>query len=394
MKTRSLLLSLLLLAPGAASAAEEAIDAARAAATVLLTEEGARNLNIQTIEATEDVFEETAFALGRIEEIPSRHAVLSSRIAGRVIEIKAIEGDVVEAGQVLVRVESRQPGNPPPIIELKAPMGGLVAQSHVRLGEPVEPDKELLDIADLRELWAVARVPEHHAPSLAPGSVAHIRVPALGERRIKGELLRFGTAADTASGTIDAVFLVPNPDLRLRQGMRAEFDLVSDRRENVLSVPREAVQGGPADRHVFVKDFELPNAYVRTPVRTGRTCGGKVEILSGIFPGDLVVTTGSYPLGFVGGGGSMSIKEQLDKAHGHDHNEDGTVKGGGGEGGAKPAPAAQDEHAEHDEHATTAAGSPKERTYMWTSIVLAVLLLASLFGRRGQAKPEPQAVED
>ena len=368
-------------ATAAVSAAEAPIDPARASNTVILGESGVKNLGIRTEEAAEDVFEETGFALGRIEEIPARHAVLSSRIAGRVISIKAVEGDLVEAGQVIVSVESRQPGDPPPVIDLKAPISGLLVKSHVRIGEPVEPDKELLDISDLHEVWAIARVPEHHAGALSAGSRARIRVPALGDRVLTGEMSRFGTAADSASGTIDAVFRVANPEQRLRPGMRAEFDLVLARDENVLSVPRESVQGGPADRHVFVKDFDLENAFVRTPVRTGRISGGRMEILAGVFPGDLVVTTGAYPLDFVGGG-TVSIKELLDKAHGHEHNEDGTIKGGGSEtGGASPR---HTEAAGDHGHPEAAPPSAAERWYKWTCVALGVLLLVSLFGRRGR----------
>ena len=150
------------------------------------------------------------FALGRIAEIPERHAVVSSRISGRVLGLEAHEGDTVEAGQTVVRVESRQPGNPPPVIDLKAPIGGLVVQSHVRLGEPVEPEKELLDISDLSEVLAIARVPEHHAARLAPGSLAHITVSALGDQVIDGEMLRFGTSADreTAPSTRSSVWRI------------------------------------------------------------------------------------------------------------------------------------------------------------------------------------------
>jgi cobalt-zinc-cadmium efflux system membrane fusion protein len=285
------------------------------------------------------------------------------------------EGDVVEAGQALARIESRQPGNPPPVITLEAPIAGLVVTSHIRMGEPVEPEKELLDISNLNEVWAVARVPEHHAGLLAPGSAARIMVPALGKQVLAGEMLRLGTAADSASGTIDAVFRVANPGMRLRPGMRAEFEIVLSKRDDVLSVPREALQGGPANRHVFIKDFDIPNAFVRTPVRVGQTSGGMVEILSGLFPGDLVVTTGSYPLGFAGGG-NVSLKAALDAAHGHEHNEDGTVKGGGGEGGG---------HAE--EHGDEHGAEGGDLSWKIFSGVLFLLLVASLAFRKTQVQP-------
>ncbi|MEM9015611.1 MAG: hypothetical protein AAGC68_01260, partial [Verrucomicrobiota bacterium] len=45
---------------------------------------------------------------------------------------------------------------------------------------------------------------------------------------------------------------------------------------------------------------------------------------TGLFPGDEVVTQGSYALAFAGSGSGMSLKEALDAAHGHEHNDDGS----------------------------------------------------------------------
>jgi len=347
---------------------------------ILLDEAGVKNLGIETVEAAETTFEETAFALGRIEEIPSNHAVLSSRISGRILEMMAFEGDVVTAGQPLVRVESRQPGNPPPSVVLNAPIGGLVSAAHVRLGEPVEPEKELLDVSDLTEVLAVARVPEHLAGKLKPGETrAHIRLAALGGEALDGTLLRFGTSADRESGTIDAIFRVPNPGLRMRPGMRAEFSVVLSKRENVMSVPREALQGDPASRVVYVKDFDLPNAFRKSPVRIGRMNDRFVEILGGLFPGDEVVTTGSYALGFAAGSGP-SLKEALDAAHGHEHNADGSEMSA-----AQKAAKAAGKGEDHDH----AAPSPLlTRFFMASTAILFVLLVAVSMAKPRPARPE------
>lgn len=291
---------------------------------ISITPEGIKNLGIQyqTVESTD--FERTIFAIGTIREIPRNHSVLSSRIAGRITEVHAFEGDYVQQGDVLVKVESRQPGSPPPVIELKAPRNGLVVTSHIRLGEPVEPAKELLDIMDLREVWATAQVPEDAISQIKPGTKAHIRIPALGGETIDGTLLRFDPKADRIGGTIGAIFSVPNADLRLRPGMRAEFSIVTSSRKNVMAVPREALQGDAAHRVVYVKHLELPNAFTRLPVQTGEKNDRYVEITSGLLEGDEVVTTGSYSLSFASGSG-LSLKEALDAAHGHEHNEDGTM---------------------------------------------------------------------
>ena len=305
-------------------ATTHAAEEAREQNTIILDEIAVKNLRIQTQEAEERDFETTVFAIGRIEEIPSSRSVLSSRIAGRVTALNAFEGDTVEAGEVLAIVESRQMGDPPPSVELKAPQGGLVVASHVRLGQPVEPSAELLDISDRSKLWAVAKIPEQEAAQVAIGTAARIHIPALGDEVFEAELTRFGVEADREAGTIEAIFELDNVDGKLRPGMRAEFSVVLDSQPFVLSVPRTAIQGDPASRVVFVKDYELPNAFIRVPVTLGGENDAYVEVLNGVFPGDEVVAQGSYALSFVGGGSGMSLKEALDAAHGHAHAEDGS----------------------------------------------------------------------
>ena len=302
-----------------------AVTPEEAANTIILDETGEKNLKIETVEAEETDFEETVFALGRIEAIPEKRAVVASRIPGRIMEIKTVLGTMVQAGADVARLESRQPGDPPPSVWLKAPASGLVTTSDARIGEPVDPDKALLEITDLTEVYAIARVPEHLAGKLKPGSVAHIRVAALAEEKFDGTLLRFGTAADKASGTIDAIFALPNPSSTLRPAMRAEFSIVLGKREAVMSIPRVALQGDVLSRTVYRKHYDtsLKHTFVRIAVQTGAMNDRFVEITGGLVAGDEVVTTGAYSLAFAGKG-SVSLKEALDAAHGHEHNEDGS----------------------------------------------------------------------
>jgi multidrug efflux pump subunit AcrA (membrane-fusion protein) len=308
---------------GCAFAAESAIDPERAANTVILDETGTKNLRIETTEVEETEFEESVFSLGRIEAIPSSRSGVSSRVAGRIIELKAAVGDSIEAGQEIARLEARVAGNPPPVLTLTSAGKGLVTKSNVALGEPLEPEASLLEITDLSSVYAVARVPEHLAGKMKTGTVAHIKVAALPDEKFDGELLRFGTEADRVSGTLDAIFKLANPNLTLRPGMRSEFSIVLGKREGVMSVPRAALQGDAANRILYVKDFDIENAFVKTKVEVGRITDSRVEVISGLLPVDEVVTRGAYSLAFAGGG-SVSLKEALDAAHGHEHNEDGS----------------------------------------------------------------------
>lgn len=290
---------------------------------ILLDEMSIRNLGIRTKEAEEGVFERTVLALGEIRHTCASHGVVASRIPGRIIAVLAHQGDLVRKGDVVARIESRQPGNPPPSIDLLATQSGLVAESDAHLGAPVEPSEELMVIHDLSTVWAVAKVPQHEAPLLNKGKLARIRIPALGKESLSARFLRLGTQADPVKGYIEAVFQLPNPGNRMRPGMRAEIQIIADRRDAVTSVPRESVQGEGGDRFVFVRDYELPSAFVRVPVVTGATNDRHVEILGGLMPGDEVVVDGAYELIFAGSG-NQSLKEALDAAHGHSHHEDGS----------------------------------------------------------------------
>ncbi len=331
------------------------------------------NLRIQTVEVDEKDFETTVFAIGRIEEIPANNSVLSSRISGRAIQVNAFVGDHVTKGQVLVEVESRQPGNPPPTISLRASQSGLVIASRLRVGQPVEPAAELLNISDRSEMWAVAKIPEKEASIMAKGTRARITVHALGGEPIIAEITRFGIIADREAGTVQGIFQIPNPDGRLQPGMRAEFAIVTAQRPDVLAVPRTAVQGDPANRVVYVKDFDLDNVFIRAPVVLGELNDGYIEVIKGLLPGDEVVTRGSYSLGFAGAG-SISLKEALDAAHGHEHAEDGSELTADQKSAKKNAASGDHDH----------SGSGKLNTYLLAAVATLLLLGATqiLWARR------------
>jgi cobalt-zinc-cadmium efflux system membrane fusion protein len=369
----SILLSLL------TASAIAADKPARNETSVVLDATGVKNLGVETVAAEEAAFERTVFVLGEIEHTCESHAVLSSRVAGRIVEVFQHKGDFVKKGELLVRVESRQPGDPPPVIELKAPADGLIVESEAHLGAPVEPDQELMEILDLSTVWVNAKVPQHQAALLAEGLAAKVRVPALGSEEREAKYLRLGVGADAAKGSVDALFELPNPGNLLRPGMRAELSLVASKRDGVLSVPRESLQGDRSGRFVFIKDYELENTFVRTPVTVGEISGDRVEIVGGLFPGDEVVTRGAYALSFAGKG-NTSLKEALDAAHGHPHNEDGTEM-------TKEEIAASGEAGGHDHDHEAASKGPLTLFLAIACGVLFVLLLVSSLRRKTQASP-------
>ena len=306
-----------------ASSTLHAATGSGASKTVILDENGVKNLRIETQVVEETTFEESLFALGAIEIYPGHRAVISSRIPGRALEVYIKNDHPIEKGQAAILVESRQPGNPPPTVALPSPISGLVSETHIAPGEPIDPEKTLAEVLDLSEVYAIARVPQHLAGKLKRGQTARIIVSAVPGRTFDAELEHLGAVANAASDTVEAAFHVNNPDLALRPGMRAEFSIVVGTKEGVFSIPRAALQGDASNRFVYVKDFEIPNAFVKTPVVVGSMNDRSVEIASGLLPADEVVIRGGYSLAFAGAG-TLSLKEALDAAHGHEHAADGS----------------------------------------------------------------------
>jgi len=293
---------------------------------VILTESQIKNAAIRTAEPKSGTFETTLFTVGKIKEIPSNHTVVSSRISGRAVSKPPIVGDTIVKGQVVLKVESSQPGSPPPIIELRAPAKGIVFESHTRLGEPVAPSVEVMDIVDLSQVWAVASIPESQAYRVEVGQTARIKVVSLGDKYFTGKLIRFGTQADLQSNTLEAVFLLENPDTVLRPNMLTEFEIVTSVREKVFSVNSSAIQGDELNPHVFKKDYELENTFEKIPVVLGERNKDNTEIIlqnKELNILDEVVIHGGYLLSHTQGD-KTSLKEALDEAHGHEHNEDGS----------------------------------------------------------------------
>ncbi|MBK8095450.1 MAG: efflux RND transporter periplasmic adaptor subunit [Verrucomicrobiaceae bacterium] len=278
----------------------------------------------------------------------------------------------VDVGAEVAWIESRQPGDPPPVIKLEAPISGLVSKVNIAQGQPVSPEAELIEIVDLSTVEAAASVPQHLAGKVKLGQNAHIRLTALPDRVFEAKVAHIATVADETSGTIEAAFHVGNPERLLRPGMKAEFSIVVDQRENVMSIPRAAVQGDAAQRFVYVKAYDLKNAFMKVPVVLGSQNDRFIEVLKGLLPGDEVVTRGAYSLAFAGKG-SVSLKEALDAAHGHAHNEDGT----------EMTTEQQAEHAhEHDDHEHAEGWSERTTFFAATSGLLFVLLLLAMLKRK------------
>ena len=220
---------------------------------IVITAEAKKNLALVVEEAQIRRLEKTFTVIGKIEVIPNRTAAVSSRISGRVTDLKVAENETVTKGQVLVEVESRQIGDPPPRVQLVAPMSGIVMDRHVVLGDTVEPDKHLLEIVDLSDVYAEGQIFEGQVAWVKVGQKVRINVESYPTNIFTGTVDLVGGTLDAETRTLKVWVRIPNPGGTLRPNMRARLNVVTAEAESVVTVSHSAVLGEAGHYFAFVQ---------------------------------------------------------------------------------------------------------------------------------------------
>lgn len=274
------------------------------------------------------------------ELVPVEYADLSFQSVGRVARVSVKEGDWVTKGQVLATLDTavlesqlREARIAQAIVEeneklarrgwddlkpeerkakklaseqaredvrtliatlrqsnLVAPMDGFLSLFDVRVGETVTAATLVARVAKDTGLIVEARVPESDITSVALGMEAEATFDALSSDDIfKIEVVEIDRAAtvvqDVVSYSVKFRFL--STDERLREGMTADIDIVTAKRENVLTVPFRALskEGGK----MYAERKKSDNTFEKIEVKVGLEGDeGTVEIFSGLQEGDEV----------------------------------------------------------------------------------------------------------
>lgn len=339
---------------------------------IAITAEAKRNLALVVEEAQLRRLEKTFMVIGKIEAIPNRTAAVSSRIAGRVTDLKVAANESVKKGQVLVEVESRQIGDPPPRVQLFAPMNGIVMDRHVVLGDTVEPDKHLLEIVDLSEVYAEGQIFEGQVAWVKAGQKVRITVESYPTNIFTGTVDLIGGALDSETRTLKVWVRIANPDGTLRPNMRARLNIVTAEADTVVTIPHSAVLGEAGHFFVFVQSDTDELVYERKAVVLGMKDDRYFEVIEGVFPSDKVVTLGNYQLQYV-------------------TTRKPAAKPAAGASGATTNATASTEAVPHKDGEDSAHSHALQLPLMAMGVTLGVLLLlnlAVLLLRRGGAAPK------
>lgn len=274
-----------------------------------------------------------------------QEALVVSKVRGILTSIDAEEGDYVQAGQVIARIEDEQyriEANRARssmdrlyndyqrnkelfekdliaaeayqnsryeyesqksayelaklnlnYTEIKSPISGIVSERFVKHGNMIGTDQQVFRVTDFNPLQAVIHVPEHEMAKIRVNQPAGLRVDALPGKEFSGYVKRISPVVNPETGTFKVTVFMDENENQLRPGMFGRIKIVYDTRRNARMIPKAAVISEDNRESVFVVRDSLAFKKV---IRTGYANGVNIEVLEGLDDGEFVVTIGQGSL--------------------------------------------------------------------------------------------------
>ena len=176
---------------------------------------------------------------------------------------------------------------------IRAPIPGTVINRRANVGLTVQKGGDpLIELGDASSLWVVADVFERDLPMIREGARADLRMPSL-QSALEGHVTTIGTVVTSGLRTAPVRIAIETQGVALKPGMYGRALLQGANRD--ITVPTAAV---------LIKDGKETVVYVQTAtgvfkrrdVTIGEHIGDRVQVISGLVPGDLVVVKGALLL--------------------------------------------------------------------------------------------------
>jgi membrane fusion protein (multidrug efflux system) len=171
---------------------------------------------------------------------------------------------------------------------IRAPFSGWVSLRNISSGAVVQAGTEIAQISDISRIKLDFAVPETLLSRVQAGQTIEARAAAWPDQPFRGTVDSVDPVlnAETRAATVRAI--LANGDRRLKPGMLLTVTIEAAARDSP-AVPELAIVGEGEETYVFVVEKD---AAKRVQVRTGLHQNGMVEVLSGLRPGQRVITEG------------------------------------------------------------------------------------------------------
>lgn len=179
---------------------------------------------------------------------------------------------------------------------IKAPFDGVLGLRNISVGALAQPGSIIATIDDDRVMKLDFSVPEVFLSTLKPGVMIEAKTEAYPDTVFEGKIANVDSRIDPVTRSIQARALIDNEEGLLKPGLLMKIELQKNPREALLIPEESLITDGP-DHFVFVVvESGGKKSVERRKVQIGTRSYGEAEILSGLAPGEQIVTHGTLRL--------------------------------------------------------------------------------------------------
>jgi hypothetical protein len=173
-----------------------------------------------------------------------------------------------------------------------SPIAGVVDEVRLKAGEIAAPGIGIVRIVNFSDLKVVANVPDTYAGTISKGDMVKIKFPDL-QKEISAKLSYVSQTINQVSRTFIVEAKVPNFDKSLKPNLTAIMNVNDQSKGAAIVITESFVQNTEQGSIVYVAETVGNKKIARAKVvKTGLSYDGKIEIISGLTSGDLLITQG------------------------------------------------------------------------------------------------------
>jgi RND family efflux transporter MFP subunit len=217
-------------------------------------------------------------------------------VNGKLVQARLGVGDSVRQGDVVAMIDPSRPGEVYSHSPVISTISGTVLQAPFSIGDTLTSQSAVYVVGDLSVLLVETFVPERFVAAVRLGLEAQVQLEAIPGETFFAEVVELSPVLDPASRTLRIRLRFINQqrqvdhDPRIKAGMFATIKLVTNSRTNVPVIPRASAIISQGVWHAFIVDES--NIARRRDIVLGLESEEFLEVISGIEPGDRVVTQG------------------------------------------------------------------------------------------------------
>jgi membrane fusion protein (multidrug efflux system) len=185
---------------------------------------------------------------------------------------------------------------------IRAPFAGSLGLRQVNLGQYLAAGAPLVTLQSLHPIQVNFGVPQQAIAQVPSGRAVHVTTNDIAGEAWEGTVTAIDSVVDPATRNIQVQATLANPGGRLRPGMFVQVQVVLGPSRKVVALPASAISYAPYGDSVFIvtemkgEDGKPYRGVRQQFVKLGAARGDQVSILSGVAPGEEVVTSGVFKL--------------------------------------------------------------------------------------------------